>query len=109
MTKYPHLYEPLRINGIVAKNRFMVPPMGPRIGAPSTVVSEAEVQYYAERAKTGAAIVTVPDTGIDTTTAGTMAQNYWVNGKKSISEFAKLTHAIHMYGALASIELNHAG
>jgi 2,4-dienoyl-CoA reductase-like NADH-dependent reductase (Old Yellow Enzyme family)/NADPH-dependent 2,4-dienoyl-CoA reductase/sulfur reductase-like enzyme len=109
ITKYPHLYEPLKINTITVKNRFMVPPMGPRIGGPSTIVSAAEVAYYAERAKTGAAIITVPDTGIDTTTAGTMAQNYWINGKKSISELAKLTHAIHNYGALASIELNHAG
>ena len=108
-TKYPHLYEPMRISGAIAKNRIEVPPMGPRLGNPATVVSAHEVAYYAERAKSGAGIVTVPDTGVDTTTACTMAQNYWINGKKSVGEFKKLTRAIHQYGALASIELNHAG
>lgn len=110
-TKYPHLYQPFKIGkgNVVAKNRFEIPPMGPRFGAPSTVVDATELAYYAERARTGAGIVTIPDTGIDTTTAGTLAQNYWIDGKKSISELKKLTKVIHRYGALASIELNHAG
>lgn len=51
------VYEPLKINGITAKNRLMVSPMRPRIGSPSTVVSEAEVQDYVEHAKTGAGII----------------------------------------------------
>lgn len=108
-TKYPHLYEPMRLGRLTLKNRIEVPPMGPRLGNPATVVSAHEVAYYAERAKSGAAIVTVPDTGVDTKTACSMAQNYWINGKKSVGEFKKLTRAIHQYGALASIELNHAG
>lgn len=94
-TSYPHLYTPMRLGKLTLKNRIEVPPMGPRLGNPATVVSAHEVAYYAERARSGAAIVTVPDTGVDTKTACTMAQNYWINGKKSVGELKKLTRAIH--------------
>jgi len=108
-TKFEHLFEPINIGRLEIKNRFEIPPMGPRIGRPSTIVDAIEVAYYEERAKTGAGIVTIPDTGIDTTTAGTLAQNYYIDGQKSVSELAKLVQAIHRHGSLASIELNHAG
>ena len=108
-TKYKHLFEPIRIGPLEIKNRFEIPPMGPRIGTPSTTVDALQVAYYEERAKTGAGIVTIPDTGIDTITAGTLAQNYYIDGQKSVSELAKLVKAIHRHGSKASIELNHAG
>jgi len=88
-TKFEHLFEPINIGRLEIKNRFEIPPMGPRIGRPSTIVDAIEVAYYEERAKTGAGIVTIPDTGIDTTTAGTLAQNYYIDGQKSVSELAK--------------------
>lgn len=108
-TNFKHLFEPIKIGQLEIKNRFEIPPMGPRIGMPSTTVDAMAVAYYEERAKTGAGLVTIPDTGIDTTTAGTLAQNYFIDGQKSVSELAKLVRAIHRHGSKASIELNHAG
>lgn len=29
MTDYPHIFQPLTINGMTVRNRIMMPPMGP--------------------------------------------------------------------------------
>lgn len=108
-TKYPHLYEPIKIGKITAKNRIEVPPMGPKLGTIDFRVTEQQLAFYEERAMSGAAIITVPDTSVDHQTGTTNAQNYYINGQKSVCELKKLVNVIHRHGALASIELNHGG
>ena len=108
-THYPHLFEPIKIGPLTSKNRIMVPPMGPRIGAPSFKIGALDVAYYEERAKSGAGIITIPGVAPDSLTAPSLAANYMIEGPGSTAELSKLAKAIHRHGAIASVEISHEG
>lgn len=108
-TKYPHLYQPLRLGNVTLKNRLEMSPMGPKLGNVDYRVTEEQMYYFDERAASGAGIITIPDVCVDRETGLTHAQGWYIDGENSIGEMMKLTKIIHRHGAVASIELNHGG
>lgn len=101
------LFEPIRIGPKVLKNRFYQVPHNPRFGTGRPVAHE---RYLALRAEGGWAAVCTgyapvnqeADHGI-----GGVSSRMWDDG--DVELFAPICQAIHEHGALAGIELHHAG
>jgi len=63
--KYPHLFSPLRVNGMMLRNRILTPPMG--IIAKHKIISSTNYGAMSafDRSLGGASLVHIPTEGID--------------------------------------------
>lgn len=105
---YPHLFEPLTIKRTTFKNRlFVAPHMMSHMdfnGRPD----ESMIDFYAEKARGGFAVVTLGDTPVDREHGATNPRSFAVTPENQ-PKLAEIARAIHAGGALASQELNHGG
>ena len=111
---YPNIFKPLRIRGKTLKNRIEAAPISvfDLDTTPERHPSERDMQFFRMQAMGGPAIVTLGDcivdpTGEDSGLLGSpkiMAANV-----DNLPFLTRIADEIHRYGALASIELNHAG
>ena len=105
---YPHLFEPLTIKKTTFKNRiFAAPNMMSHMdfnGRPD----DSMIAYYAEKARGGAAVVTLGDTPVDREHGATNPRSFAITPENQ-PMLAEIAQAIHEGGALASHELNHGG
>ena len=109
---YPHLFESFSVKGLTFRNRLF--------SAPNMICQMDEhgfpmpsmIAYYAEKARGGAAVVTVGDTPVDREHAASNPRSFnldYTNRSAVLPYISELAMAIHEGGALASHELNHAG
>ncbi len=109
---YPHLFESFSVKGLTFRNRLF--------SAPNMICQMDEhgfpmpsmIAYYAEKARGGAAVVTVGDTPVDREHAASNPRSFnldYTNRGAVLPYISELAMAIHEGGALASHELNHAG
>jgi len=103
---FKKLFEPIKINGVTARNRIVYPSLA-LMYAYDNKINERYINYFRERAKGGAGIVTVGPVLFCKTGAGVIAPS--IEFDESIPDFTKLTTAIKEEGALAWIQLYHAG
>ena len=107
--KYPHIFEPLTVKRTTFKNRIVMPPMGSNLASMMGEVTEQMKSYYGLRAKGGTALITVENACIDYPLATNGTKQLRIDNKQYIAGLYELTERIHKYGALASLQLNHAG
>ncbi len=107
--KYPHIFNPFTVKRTTFKNRVVMPPMGSNLAAFSGEVSEQMKKYYGLRARGGAAVITVENVCIDYPLATNGTKQLRIDKNQFIPGLYELTEEIHKYGALASVQLNHAG
>jgi 2,4-dienoyl-CoA reductase (NADPH2) len=100
------LFQPIRIRGLEVKNRIYMPAMHMNM-ASNYEVTRQLIEFYAERARGGAGIITVGYATVDEM-SGSIAN---IGGHKDefIPGLARLAEAIKDNGARASLQLNHAG
>jgi len=111
MPGYDHVFQPLRIGRLTAKNRIECSPAIPFLASEDNFVTRELIEWYRRIAKGGAGVVTVGETCIDYEDARTHGR---VNvlclaDNRSIHGLSVLAETIQRYGALASIELNYEG
>jgi len=112
---FPHLFSPLLIGPLEARNRII-------FGAHFTMFSEPArtwgepgfhgarlARYVEDRARGGAGVVIVGQTQVHPTTAYQMPNNAAAWDEAAIPHFREVTAAIHAHGALAFIQLAHNG
>ncbi|MGI5970434.1 MAG: FAD-dependent oxidoreductase [Oscillospiraceae bacterium] len=109
--KYPKLFSPIKIRKHVFKNRIISSPLGAWVFSPDNYIFDYAISMFEEKAKGGAAVVTVGHTEInyrddDTDNFGLYFDLRRREGTAALTEFAS---AIQQYGAHASIELNYGG
>ena len=106
-SKYPHIFEPLRIGNVVFKNRIWSAPAGVHLlygreGYPS----DAALKYYAAKAAGGAAVITYSAQNMDLEMpydAVHAAER--IDVYENQRHFQRFTDAIHFYDAKVSLEL----
>ncbi len=108
-TQFPHIFEPFTVKRTTFRNRVIMPPMGSNYATFSGEVSEEMKNYYGLRAKGGTALITVENACIDYPLATNGTKQLRIDSKQFMPGLFELTERIHKYGALASIQLNHAG
>ena len=105
---YPHLFEPITIKKTTFRNRiWSAPNMMCHMDA-NGFPTDYMIAYYANKAKGGAAVVTIGDTPVDLEHAATNPRSFNLC-YAALPFLSELAMAIHEHGAVASLELNHGG
>ncbi len=100
------LFQPLFINNLEIKNRIYLPAM--HLGmAVNFEVTDQIVDFYAERARGGAGMITVGYATVDDLSGNTT--NIGAHKDDFIPGLARLACAIKENGARAGVQLNHSG
>ena len=107
MNHFPRLFSTMKLGPYTLKNRIEAAPMGAH-GSPDGFLTPENAAYYELRAKGGPAIVTLGESMIDSkgTSHGRVTP---LDDPGILPSLINTTDAIKRHGALASIELLHAG
>lgn len=100
------LFQPIMINRMEIKNRIYMPAMHLNM-AGNYAVSDQLIDFYTERARGGAGIITVGYATIDERSGN--PGNIGAHKDIYIPGLTRLASAIRDYGARSSVQLNHAG
>ncbi|MBN1847810.1 MAG: NADH:flavin oxidoreductase, partial [Deltaproteobacteria bacterium] len=96
------------IGPLVLKNRVIMAPMGTEYADPDGYVTQRQIDYYAERARGGVAMIMVEASSVQTSTSKSFMQPH-LDDDRYIRMLSKLSTAIQENGARAAIQLQHAG
>ena len=107
MNRFPKLFSPMKLGPYTLKNRIESAPMGVH-GTPEGYITPEGTAYYELRAKGGAAIVTLGESMVDSKGTSHGRRNP-LDDPGILHSLINTTDAIKRHGAVASIELLHAG
>ncbi len=105
--RYPHLLQPLTVNGVVLRNHVISTAATPHhIQGPEEYPTDRVIEYFSNIAKGGAAVVTCNAARPSGRTAVTVRFPYFnYHEPRHQNYFSLLADSIHRYGAKASYTL----
>lgn len=106
--KFNAMFQPIQIGSVTVPNRFVVPPMGNNFANTDGTLSDRSAAYYAARAKGGFGLITIESTVVYSEAKGG-PRKPCLFSDDTVDSFRKVADAIHENGAIASIQLQHAG
>ena len=106
---YPNLFSPLKVGGLILKNRIQTGPMSMTELGSTEGLSLENIAFYESLAKGGAAVVTIGESIIPTENGKTHHQQIMLGRKEVLPSLVQVADAIHAHGALADIEISHGG
>lgn len=107
--KYPHLFSPIILGKTVFRNRIFGAPTGAQDLTPEGFPVPDTCSYYELKARGGAAVVTVGECMVDSKRGMGGDHHFALDDKMSLASMSALADAITRHGAVASVELQHAG
>lgn len=109
IVKYPHLFAPITLAGTVFRNRIFASPTGTAyISSQHFPVQETNA-YYERKAVGGAASVCVGDAVVCSAHGRFGHAHIALDNPRALSTLNRLSDCITRHGAVAAIELSHAG
>ena len=106
MPSYPLLLAPVRIGGLTFPNRIVMPPMVIFKAKENGLATKAHMEHYRSSAGPGLVIVegsaVSPDGRISNNQLG-------IYSNRHVEDLAKIADIIHSNGAVAGIQIHHAG
>jgi 2,4-dienoyl-CoA reductase (NADPH2) len=107
-TGFPSLFSPIQVGGVHMKNRLVALPVHTGFACPDGGVSSWMIDFYARLADSGVAMVVVANAAVSSD--GVVSKfNLRADRDKFIPALARLAGAIKKKGAMACLQLNHAG
>ena len=103
---YRYLFSPITINQLEIRNRIAYPSLG-LLYSYDSKLNQRYTDFYRERARGGAGIVTVGPVGVDFLGSGLLALS--IADDAVIDDFTTVTGIIKAEGARAWVQLFHAG
>jgi len=107
--KYPSLFKPLKLGKTMLRNRIFAAPTGYCDLTKENIATEPMMAYYEAKARGGAAVVHVGEAYIDSVHGVDIPKFIALDSDNCVSALATVADAITKHGAVASIELMHAG
>jgi 2,4-dienoyl-CoA reductase-like NADH-dependent reductase (Old Yellow Enzyme family)/thioredoxin reductase len=107
--KYPHLFSPIQLGDTLFRNRIFASPTGVFYADPNHRPINETICYYERKAKGGAASVCVGDAMIDGVHGAHGEYCMHIEDRGLMPALNKLSSQINRHGAVASIEMFHAG
>lgn len=102
------LYQPIEIRNLKLKNRIVMAPMCMYQSDDSGEVKDFHITHYATRAIGGVGLIIQEATAIDPD-GRISKEDLGIWDDNHIEGLKKIVHAIHIHGAKAGIQINHAG
>jgi 2,4-dienoyl-CoA reductase-like NADH-dependent reductase (Old Yellow Enzyme family) len=112
---FDHLFSPLQIGPVRARNRVVLGAHFTMFSEPAPVFGEPGYcgerlgRYLADRARGGAGVVIAGQAQVHPTTAYQMHNNAAAWRAEAVPHFRRLTEQVHAHGALAFLQLAHNG
>lgn len=107
---YPHLFSPMVVKGKRFKNRIITAPTHHSFAVdPDNNLNMFGVKVWGDRAKGGAAAVTIGEGKLDKLNSCAHSGHVNCCDELALQRLHFFTDYVHTYGALASIEFNHSG
>lgn len=106
---YQKLFQPLEIAGMHVPNRIAMTAMGNHLANPDGTVSDADVAFYAARAKGGVGLVITECACVDFATGKGNLRQMAVDDDQYIPGLRRLADAVHAYGAALCVQIYHPG
>lgn len=103
------LWEPIQVGSYKFKNRIVMAPMETRLSTPEGDTTKEMCDYYAERAKGGAAAIIVENTFVDKIASRSSLVSSGLYSDHLIAGKYKLAEAIKDNGAVAILQISHGG
>ena len=111
--KFPAMFQPMTIGNVTFKNRVIAAPITTNRIVDHGYPTPEGIDAYETKARGGFAAVTVTESFIDDDYAARHEHglNVWANPMTTfhMESIMVLTEAIRAHGAVASVQLNHAG
>ena len=109
MLKYPHLFSPVKVGNVIFRNRICESAMGWLHIKDDHTMGDVAAEYYARRAKGGAAEVCVGECHIDIPRGTRGGVHMDLFNRNTLVDVANIADKIKRQGAVASAELVHYG
>lgn len=104
-----YVSQPIRIAGVTAKNRIVMPPMATYMAGENGEVSQENLDYYAARARGGHIGIITTEHFFITQQGKARERQISIASDTMTDGLKKLTACLHQSGSLAVAQLNHAG
>ncbi len=108
-TVFQKLFEPGTIGAMPLKNRVIMEPMVTNFATDTGAVTERMIEYYEYRALKGISMIVVEAACIDPPVGKALASQLCIHRDSLITGHNRLVGVIHRGGALAVLQLHHAG
>ena len=105
--KYPHLFSPLRVGGLVIKNRIEASPIAIPYDSPDYASMENMVSYEL-RAKSGAGLIVHEEMVVNKMGDDGNGPTF-EDTSLAIQDIVRESEAVHRYGGISSVSLAHHG
>jgi 2,4-dienoyl-CoA reductase (NADPH2) len=109
MARFRHLLSPGRIGSLSLRNRIFMTPMGSNLADEDGITGERIRAYYTERAKGGAALITMGSVSIGYREGSSNWRQEAISEDRHIPGVRALAESVHAHGAKLCIQLHHAG
>ncbi len=102
------LFSPTKIKDLELKNRLVALPVFTGYALPDGRVSPLMIEHYQRLARSGAAVVVVPNVAV-VENGRTSNRSLLLDRDEQIDELRRLVRVIKANNAIACVQLNHAG
>jgi 2,4-dienoyl-CoA reductase-like NADH-dependent reductase (Old Yellow Enzyme family)/thioredoxin reductase len=109
MNHFPHLFSSHKIGRLTLKNRIIMAPIDTNMADEEGKVTDALLAFYARRSTGGVGLIIVENSQIDYPTGKNTIRQLAVDHEDKIPGLEKLSQTIHDGGALAALQIHHAG
>ena len=109
MVRFPALFSPINIGGVMLKNRVVMAPMAVNYARLDGEVSERQIAYYQARARGGAGLIIVEAACIDAPAGREGFGQILIDHPRYLRGLSQLADSIKSCGSRAFIQLFHAG
>ena len=109
MLKYPHLFSPIKVGNVVFRNRIFASPTGWVDIKDDCTLGDNAIDYYAEKAKGGAASVCVGECQVDRLRGSRGDRCIDLLNPWNLFYLGRIADKVRRHGAVASAELSHCG
>jgi len=108
--KYPHLFEPIILRGTFFKNRIFASPTGYQNMTGDGILPPEAADYYARKAKGGAASVATCEFVVDGEFGSVgKERSMWADNPNAFMPMCRIANAVSRFGAVPAAELAHTG
>lgn len=105
---YPHMTKPLRIGRVTMRNRVLMAPMSVGYAAPDGRATRAMAEHYGRRAQGGTGMVITENVAVNVE-GRQMPLQPMLADAVAVAGFAEVASEIQRHGALAIMQIVHAG